>query len=175
MSYNEKKPCYRFAGNDGSKPIQLQDGRVYDLNGNSLDSAFAADDSAENLIQWLWNKNFCITPEARALIIKEKKRVALERQTEALIRRNEQLVREETERMEMQLAESEKVMRDEVELHLKKPERQRVPLTLTAAEEAVLGPGRTVAAVPEAPALADLIPDELNELAAVIQPKRKRG
>lgn len=177
MSYDDKKPGYRFAGNDGSRPIQIQDGRVYDLNGNCLDAQFAAENNAVNLIQWLWDKNYCITPEARKLIITEKQRVALERQTAELIRRNQRLVEEETSRMEAQLAVSEKVVRDQIDMHLKKPERIRPPLTLTAEEERVLGGASTVASVPEAPDVSDLIPQELEELAAVVQtkPSRKRS
>ena len=161
---------YRFAGNDGSRPIIIQEGRVYDLNGNCLDAQFAADGDAVNLIQWLWDKNFCITPEARKLIITEKQRVALERQTAELIRRNQRLVEEETARMEQQLAVSEKVVRDQIDMHLKQPERIRPPLTLTAEEERVLG-GGTEASTPAAPDLPDLVPQEMEELAAVVRPK----
>lgn len=175
MSYNPKKSEYRFAGNDGSKPIVIQDGRVYDLKGNCLDAQFASENSAVNLIQWLWDKNYCITPEARKLIITEKQRVALERQTAELIRRNQRLVEEETARMEQQLAVSEKVVRDQIDLHLKKPERIRPPLTLTAEEERVLGGGATVAETPPAPDLSELVPQEMEELAAVVTPRSAKS
>ena len=174
MAYNEKKPGYTFAGNDGTKPVIIQDGRIYDIKGVSLDAQFSQEDTAENLIQWLWRKGYCISPEARSMLIKEKRRVALERQSEELIRRNDQLMREETERIEAQLAESEKEMRAQVELHLKQPEMERQPLTLTRAEEEALSGRRVDVLVPEGPDMEDLAPQEMAELAVVAHPKSKR-
>lgn len=166
--FDPKKPDYRFAGNDGTKPIIIQDGRVFDLNGNSLDAQFATDSTAENLITWLHKKGFCCTPEARSTIIREKRRVVLMRQSEALMRENQRMIEEETARMELALEESQMEMQAQVELHLKRPEAERPPIQLTQAEQELLG---GMNSLPEPPSMEDLAPEEMDELKAVVAPR----
>lgn len=165
--YVATKPAYHFGGEGGVKPINIQDGRVYDVDGNSLDAQFMADETAENLITWLHKKGYACTPEARALVIKEKRRVALERQSEELMRQNQRLMEEETARIEAALSQAQVEMQAQVELHLRKPETERPPLQLTQVEKELLGGRRTELEVPEPPDMADLAPDEMDELQAV--------
>lgn len=137
--YVKGKPDYTFGGQDGSKPIIIQDGRVYDVNGNPLDTPFLYDETAERLIKWLWDNNYCITPDARGTLIREKTRVRLERQVNDLNQQNLRLMQEETARMETQLADTEARARDQIHLHTRQPERVRPPLQLTDAEREVIG------------------------------------
>lgn len=165
--YIATAPAYHFGGEGGVKPINIQEGRVYDVDGNSLDAAFMADETAENLITWLHKKGYACTPEARAVIIKEKRRVALQRQSDALMRENQRLMEEETARIEAALAETQVEMAAQVELHLRKPEVERPPVQLTALEKELLGGRKTELEVPEPPDMSDLAPDEMDELQAV--------
>jgi len=171
--FDPKKPDYRFAGNDGTKPIIIQDGRVYDLNGVSLDEQFASDATAENLIIWLHKKGFCCTPEARSNIIREKKRVVLMRQSEALMRENNRLMEEETRRIEQALEESQQEMQAAVELHLRQPEREKPPLQLTQVERELVS--KMDEGLPEPPSMEDLAPEEMEELKAVVAPKASKA
>jgi len=166
--FDPKKPDYRFAGNDGTKPIIIQDGRVYDLNGQSLDEQFASDSTAENLITWLHRKGYCCTPEARSNIIREKRRVVLIRQSEELMRQNQRMIEEETARMERSLEESQLEMQAQVELHLRRPEAEKPPIQLTAAEQELLSGINTL---PDPPSMEDLAPEEMDELKAVVAPR----
>ena len=168
--YDPKKPDYKFGGQDGSRPIIIQEGRVYDLKGVSLDEAYQQDNTAENIIQYLWQNNYCCTPEARRLLIAEKQRVALRRQAEDLERRNALLMQEEMARIEASLAESEKQLRDLRDLHIAESPKPKAPLPLTEAELAILSPDGGVR-VPE-PEYAP--PEELEEAPLVKVGGKKR-
>jgi len=162
--YNPKAPAYHFGAVGGVKPINIQDGYCYDVNGNSLDAKFQSEKSAVNLIQWLYQQGYAITPEARSIIIREKKRVMLERAHEELQRQQEKLIAEETARVEYELSIADREMRAQVELHLQQPEEIRPPLPLTDVEREVLGVGRVDAEMFDMPNLEDLVPEELAEL-----------
>lgn len=174
--FDPKKPDYRFAGEGGGKPLIIQEGRIYDINGNSLDEQFLRDNTAENLIAWLYKKGYSITPEARAIIIREKRRVALQRQAEELQRQNEKLIAEETARIEAQLMEAEAEMRSQVDLHLTQPEEERPPLPLTAVEREVLGLGTVDAnEIPDPPGMEELAPKEMDELQGLVRTKADKN
>lgn len=162
--YDEKRPAFTFGAVGGVKPIIIQDGYCYDVNGNSLDAKFQSEHSSVNLIQWLYQAGYAITPEARSIIIREKKRVALERAHVELQRQQEKLIAEETARVEYELSKADQEMKAQVELHLQRPDEIRPPLPLTDVEREVLGMGKVDADMPDLPGLEDLIPEELAEL-----------
>lgn len=165
--YDPRKPHLLFGAAGGVKPLIVQEGCCYDVNGNSLDAKFQEDKSPVNLIQWLYQNGYSITPEARAIIIREKKRVILMRQAEELQRQIDRQIAEETARVEQQLALTDQQMRAQVELHLKKPDELKPPLPLTEAEMEVLGIGQTDAAEGDLPSLEELVPEELEDLAGL--------
>jgi hypothetical protein len=162
--YDPKRPDYHFGAVGGVKPLKIQDGYVYDVNGNSLDAKFQSEHTAVHLIQWLYQQGYAITPEARSIIIREKKRVALERAHLELQRQQEKLIAEETARVEYELSKADLEMRAQVELHLQRPEEMKPPLPLTDVEREILGVGQVDADVSDLPELEDLIPEEMAEL-----------